>query len=346
MAITLERNHNNPVIAKSGIKGELDAASAFNPTVIFDPHMTVPYLMAYRGTEEEAKKYNEYGKYVSSILFAESRDGVTFSKLPGRHISPDNSKQINRGREDPRMTKIDGTIYLHYTEVLGYGRGEKVRIGLVTSTDDGHTWAEHGVVGPPVPSKAATLFPEMINEKYLIWMTLWPDSKESVIVKAEFDSLEDLKKPHTGYWENWIQNLKDHIIFDAPENAFRGPEVGAPPIKTEDGWLFIYCGTNSSDHPEWTINAALLDLEDPSIILSEFDEPILEPEESIEVNGSLCPACVFPEGAIDDGKTINVYYGSSDEGCCLASCNREDLIDGLRAKKQNFDSTQVTYAAD
>jgi predicted GH43/DUF377 family glycosyl hydrolase len=118
------------------------------------------------------------------------------------------------------------------------------------------------------------------------------------------------------------------------ENTFRGPEVGAVPIKTPDGWLLIYCNANVSDHPEWTISAALLDLHDPRKVLAVTKDPILKPETDEERHG-VVNNVTFPEGAVVVGEDLYVYYGSGDQGICLATCRLEDLLTHLKSHIQN-----------
>lgn len=325
---TLERYPYNPILSvRAGKLSGFESGSIFNPTVVFESNSTNMYRMAVRVTDGTPSDFNTPGKYNSSIVYAESVDGINFA--PTRQIiAPDTVYEQIKGCEDPRVTKIGDEYFLHYTAVGGKVGDEVVRIALATSCDF-KSWEKHGVVGPPVSSKAGTAFSEPIEGKYVMFLTIEPDSKDSRIIQAKFDSLEDMKSPPSGFWENTLNNLDDHTVFRPPRNAFRGPEVGAPPIKTEDGWLFIYCGANTTSRPEWTINAALLDLHDPQKILAEIEEPILIPETDEEINGIICPNCVFPEGAVishnGEFDELKVYYGSSDEGCCLATCRYDEL---------------------
>src|SRR5581483_3609746 len=114
---------------------------------------------------------------------------------------------------------------------------------------------------------------------------------------AQFDSLEKVIKPPKGFMADNIDHYQDNVVFEPPEPVYRGAEVGAVPIKTKHGWLFIYCNANTSDHPEWTISAALLDVKDPRNVLAVTEEPILRPETDEEVAG-VVNNVTFPEGAV------------------------------------------------
>ena len=164
---------------------------------------------------------------------------------------------------------------------------------------------------------------------FYTWMS---DSPMSTIMEARFDTLDDVIKSPAEVMVDDIDRYEEYAVFRPPENTFRGAEVGAVPIKTEKGWLFIYCGANTTDHPEWTINAALLDLHDPRIILSELREPILKAETENELHG-IVNNVTFPEGAVIVGDELYVYYGSGDQGICLATCNLNELLHHLEVEK-------------
>ena len=59
--------------------------------------------------------------------------------------------------------------------------------------------------------------------------------------------------------------------------------AGAPPIRTERGWLEIYHGA-THDH-RYCLGALLLDLNDPSKVISRSEEPIMEPIADYEQTG-------------------------------------------------------------
>lgn len=190
---------------------------------------------------------------------------------------------------------------------------------------------KHGIVGPDSKSKAACLFPEKIKGQYVMFYTWMSDKPVSSIMQARFDSLTDVINPPKGFMANNLEHYDQNVVFAPPLNVYRGAEVGAVPIKTKDGWLFTYCNANTSNHPEWTISAALLDLKDPRKILAETEEPILRPESKEEVQG-VVNNVTFPEGAVVVGKELYVYYGSGDQGICLATCNLSELIKHLTSR--------------
>jgi predicted GH43/DUF377 family glycosyl hydrolase len=203
------------------------------------------------------------------------------------------------------------------------------RIALATTTDL-QSIEKHGIVGPDITSKAAKLFPEKIGDKYTMLYTLRSDSPRSSIMIAQFDSLDDVKNPPDGFMEENARSYDRNVIFPSPPGAHRGPESGTAPVKTKDGWLLIYCGANMLTHDEWTIDAALLDHDDPQQIIAHSTQSLLAPETEKEKRG-IIKNVAFPSAAVVDenADTISVYYGSGDEVVSLATGKLSRLLGSL-----------------
>ena len=242
----LERYLGNPILARNP-ENPWEAGSVLNPNVLYD---SGTFRMVYRATNDIHR--NKAGRYVSSVGYAESTDGVHFQRFAEPLIVPDQEYEKRLGCEDPRVTKIDDTYFLYYTAVGGTESGEGVRIALATSKDF-KRWTKHGIVGPQhTTSKAACLFPEMIQGQYIMFYTWMSDHPMSSIMQVRFDRVEDVMRPPSAVMADNLDHYQENVVFQPPERAFRGAEVGAVPIKTEAGWLFIYCNANTSDHAEWT----------------------------------------------------------------------------------------------
>lgn len=319
----LKRYHGNPILEKNP-EVSWEAGSVLNPSVLYEDGL---FRMVYRATNDI--KRDEDGGYMSSIGYAESRDGKHFTRFPQPLLSPDQDYEKKLGCEDPRVTKIGDTYYLYYTAVGGNEDDWEIRIALATSKDF-KKWKKHGIVGPRhTTSKAGVLFPEKIRGHY-IWFYTWEsDSPLSSIMQVQYEDLDEVIHSPRSLIEESIESYDTHVVFRPPVEVYRGAEVGAVPIKTKDGWLFIYCNANVSDRPEWTISAALLDLHNPRKILSYTKEPILKPETEEELEG-VVDNVVFPEGAVIVGEELYVYYGSGDQGICLATCDVNELLHFLK----------------
>lgn len=318
--------YNKPIIEKDPTH-EWEAGSVLNPSVI---RVGDTYHMFYRATN--ATGITQHGQYMSAIGHATSIDGIDFVRDPEPFIVATEPYENGRGCEDPRVTYIEGTYYIYYTAVAaGKGTDIIVRLALATSTDL-QSITKHGIVGPyGTRSKAGCLLPEKVDDTYLMYFTYMSDGPSSSIVTAQLDTIEEILDPHQKIKEA-LENYDEHVVLrpDQSRNVYRGAELGAVPVKTESGWLLIYCGTNHTDHPLWTIDAALLDMHDPAKVIARLPEPILTPETPAETS-SLVHNVTFPEGAVVINDELYVYYGSGDQGVLLATCKLQDILDKLRA---------------
>ncbi len=220
----------------------------------------------------------------------------------------------NSGCEDPRVTVIGNTIYMAYT---AYDGNHATRVALTSiSTKDflARKWTkwQKPVLTTPdnINDKDTCLLPEKITGKYMFMHRIDP------LMCADFlDSLDfsknrltrciEIMGPRAGMW--------DSVKIG----------IAGPPIKTDIGWLLIYHGVSRTS--TYRLGAALLDLKNPSIVLSRTVDPILEPLETYETEGVI-PRAVFSCGAVLRGDTLFVYYGGADTVLCVAKISLKKLI--------------------
>ena len=71
----------------------------------------------------------------------------------------------------------------------------------------------------------------------------------------------------------------------------------------------------------------LLDLNDPSKVLSVYDKPLIVPDLPVETDEGFRQNVLFPCAVIleDDGE-VKIYYGASDTCVCLATAKIDDLL--------------------
>lgn len=322
----LKRWQGNPVLV-ANVKNKWEAGAVFNCSVV---HENNSFHLLYRAVASGFSPLPSggYKNYISSIGYAKSKDGLHFERRKYPIIKP--QYQWERfGCEDPRVTKLNDTYYIFYTALSepAYSTTERgIRIALAT-TKDFKKIRKYGVVGPNITSKAATLFPEKIQGKVSMVFTWRSDSPDSSIAYVTFENESQVIRPPKGYWEKISADIKKHLILQAPKSCLRGPEVGAPPIKTKKGWLLIYCG--AAQKRIWSISAALLDIKNPQCLIAKSRGPILEPEKPYELRG-LVANVAFPSGAVIRGNKLFVYYGAADKTCCLATCNLNQLLKSLK----------------
>lgn len=269
---------------------------------------------------------------VSDIGIAESKDGIQFSDRR-RFIIPENSWE-QFGCEDPRVTKFEDKYYIFYTALSIYPfQAEGIKVGLAISKDLESIQEKHLIT--PFNAKAMALFPERINGKIWIVLTVHTDNPPSKICLASFDKESDMWSED--YWNKWYKNFGKYSLplQRRPEDHI---EVGAPPIKTQYGWLLIYSYIWNYFSPQrlFGIEAVLLDLNDPSKVIAKTNVPIFTAEEYYERIG-LVPNVVFPSGAMVQDDRIYLYYGAADTTVSLALISLSDFLKKLLSQgKSSF----------
>ena len=107
---------------------------------------------------------------------------------------------------------------------------------------------------------------------------------------------------------------------------------GPAPIETSEGWLLLYHGVSSTcDGFVYSIGAAILDIDEPSIVKYRSEDFILTPEEEYETRGFVPNVC-FPCATLVDSATgrMAIYYGAADTVTGLAFTYVDDLIDFVK----------------
>jgi len=269
-----------------------------------DPNlnMTDSRVISYKG-----KSYLTTLSYFRLVC---SEDGKTFYE-PTLY-NPIFGKGIleTYGIEDCRVAEIDGTFNLTFTTVSHLGVG----VGLI-QTIDWKNFERRGMILPP-HNKDCALFTERINGKYYaLHRPSSPQLGGNYIWLAE--------SPDLLHWGNHqcIATTRSMMWDSARIGA------GASPIKTSEGWLEIYHGAN--DENRYCLGALLLDLQDPSRVISRSEHPIMEPTEAYELTGFFGNV-VFTNGHLVEGDTITMYYGASDEVICCAQFSINKILNSLK----------------
>jgi predicted GH43/DUF377 family glycosyl hydrolase len=259
-----------------------------------------PRVFQYKG--------HAYLTTLSHLRLAWSSDGIHF-------VPEDKPTLIGRGElesfgiEDSRVCEIDGQFYLTYTAVSPNGVG----VGM-SSTTDWVTFTPHGMIIPP-SNKDCALFPQKVGGEYLCL-----HRPSNVYIGGNYIWLA--RSPDLNYW-----GRNQCIAWSRPglwDSARIG--AGAEPILTERGWLAIYHGAN--EQSRYCLGALLLDKDDPSKVLARSSEPIMEPSAPYELTGFFGNV-VFTNGHVQDGDTITLYYGASDEVICGAYLSVQEILDTL-----------------
>lgn len=320
----LNRIQDNPfLIADKVISWE--ALAAFNPSVVKDNKI---FHMLYRAMSFP-EDIQDVHMSVSSIGYAISTDGIHYEKRK-QLIKPEHGWEIF-GCEDPRVTKLDDTYYIFYTALSAHPfDANAIKIGVALTKDFKTIEAKHPVT--TFNSKAMALFPERINGKIVAVLTVHTDIPPAKIALALFDEEEQIWS--TQYWNEWYASLNFNII-PLLRTSYDHLEVGAPPIKTQYGWLLIhsYIENYFSEDKKFGIEVALLDLNNPLKVIGRMKKPILMPKESYELLGNV-PNVIFPSGALIENEYLYVYYGGADTNGCLAIGKLDEILKDLIVTKE------------
>ncbi|MDR3546732.1 MAG: hypothetical protein P4M11_00400 [Candidatus Pacebacteria bacterium] len=321
------RSQHNPLLSPTRARS-FEAIGTFNPSVVHKDGVT---HMFYRAMAEP-DDLRTPGRGFSTVGYATSTDGNTF----------ENRKQVigvresweAYGCEDPRATFFEGKWYVFYTALGGYPFSPdniKVAVAVGDAPDD---LSEHHLV-TTFNAKAATLFPERIDGDAVLILTAhtdWTaDHPRPTIAIARSKNVEDFWNPE--FWNAWHQHLPDHAFPNVCRADTDHMEVGATPILTDKGWLFIYSHIQNyyDEHNRiFGIEALLLDREDPKRVLAKTEFPFIVPEEFYERYG-LVSNITFPSGAHLDGDVLTVYYGAADTVCASARLSLRDLLSSMDA---------------
>ena len=321
----IRRSTHNPIIAPDSDRG-WEARGAFNPSPIQIGKET---HILYRALGNPDALMAPGG--ISTIGHAVSGDGKHFGSR--RQFVVPSTDWDRFGCEDPRVTFFEGQYVIFYTALGGMPfNASNIKVAAALSRDLKTVREKHLVT--PFNAKAAALFPERVNGKVTVILTAHTDEPPVHMAIAQCDKLEDLW--NESFWEKWHAKFPEHII-DPLRGEHDHVEVGAPPIRTKDGWLFLYSYIQNyfgGGEKVFGVEALLLDLKDPQKIIGKTKGPILVPEEMYEVYG-VAPNIVFPTGALlRKDNRLDIYYGAADTACARASLYLPDLIDAMLPERR------------
>lgn len=321
----IRRSTHNPIITPVADKS-WEARGTFNPCPVKKGNIT---HVLYRALGRPDALMTPAG--ISTIGKALSLDGKHFQNRR-QFIIPEEPWE-KYGCEDPRVTYFEGTYIIFYTALGGmpFGAGN-IKVACALSKDLEKIDERHLVT--PFNAKAMALFPERVGGKITAILTAHTDEPPAKIAIAQCNKLEELWD--LSFWEKWHSEIDDHTIhplrFDHDH-----VEVGAPPIKTKEGWLVFYSYIQNyfgGGERVFGIEAILLDLKDPYKIIGKTKGPIMVPEDIYEKYGAV-PDIVFPSGALlHKDNRVDIYYGAADTVCARASLNLPDLMAALIPKKR------------
>jgi predicted GH43/DUF377 family glycosyl hydrolase len=295
----VKRYDKNPILTRDDVP--YPVATVHNAGVVKHENR---YIMLFRSHRHNGR---------SIIGRADSEDGFSFAVHPEPFLTPaeDGSfaEHEEYGVEDLRICPVGDGYLLTYSAYSRHG----VRTALARTTDF-----------------------EKVERIALITQS---DLRNVVVFPAKFSGrYARLDRPHSGIspWSIWISYSPDLIHWGDSQVIMKpvpyhwdemkiGP--GAPPFKTDKGWLHIFHGVfKTMAGSVYRLGVALHDLSDPAKIVGVSDRWILQPEAPWEVSGYV-PNVVFTCGAVPevDG-TVKIYWGGADTVMCVGTALIDDLV--------------------
>lgn len=273
-------------------------------------------------------------------------------------LSPDERWEHGRrnaGVEDPRITFLE-PIGLHVMTYIAYGPlGPKPALAVSSDTIE---WRRLGPIHfeyqPELetdlnlfPNKDIVFFPELVTAPdgrqslallhRPMWDLDWLRPGEGARTPAGID--DDRPSIWIGYVDleavqrdpAALTRVLGSSMIAAPEMAYETAKIGAgpSPLRVPEGWLLLHHGVSGATPKgfelahgsRYSAGAMLLDAADPRCVIARSAEPLLEPETSEELHGTLGNV-VFPTAIEQIGDRRFVFYGMADSSIGVAELIR------------------------
>lgn len=315
----MKRHAKSPILTREDIPDIypqlVDATSVFNPGAI---KFGDKYLLMLRVQSRSRETF---------MVMAESANGIDF-KVEDKIVDFRGMEKIKEKIYhiyDARISHIEGTYYIMFAMDMDAG----CQLGL-GKTNDFKNFEFLGITSNE-DIRNGVLFPEKVNGNYLRMdrpnrsrhdngttsgSTIWLSKSNDLL---NWEPVAPLIDGRFHYWDEFIGS-------------------GPPPVKTRKGWLHIYHGVagHFGSSNIYQGGVMLLDLNDPTKVISRSWCNILEPREIYELAGQV-PNVVFPSGmivmeydaegfALHDSE-VYVYYGAADTCVGLAVTTINELLE-------------------
>ncbi len=226
------------------------------------------------------------------------------STLSDTVIFPITEQQQN-GLEDLRLVRLDhGGGDFEWVGTYTAYSGSSIRSELLR-TRDFCSFNLEPIRGSAGRNKGMALFPERVNGLY------------TMIGRQDGKNLFLLQSDNLSEWD------REGTLLMEPEFPWEFIQIGncGSPIRTREGWLVLTHGVGAMR--KYALGCALLDINDPSIVLGRSREPILTAENADRAG--YVPNVVYTCGALKTGDHLLIPYGISDSAIGFATAS----IDGL-----------------
>jgi len=318
------RYGQNPILRPQGTGWE--SLDTYNPGVLFDQGK---FRMLYRAQGD---------KKISREGYAESLDGVTFTRNPNPMI--DNTEEFEKtyGCEDARLFKYQGTYYAFYT---GNVTSTNVATSNVSSTNtavanasstniaatnvssmnktvalceatstDGLTWTKLGIVIPGTKNAAMVCDPNgtpvKINNKFAMYVGYLGAGVAYSDDLIHWGRKTDIKKTDLVVPPDWQKQYEPCIAI-------------ADYSSSQPDNVVVFIAGKLNGHGKWfySISEMLVSKTDLTKKVAMLDDSIFKPREPYE-SGTF-NNCLFMNCIIQHNHQWMMYYGAGDRNIGLAT---------------------------
>jgi predicted GH43/DUF377 family glycosyl hydrolase len=163
----------------------------------------------------------------------------------------------------------------------------------------------HRLAGPAARNKGMALFPRPVGGRQLS------------LCRTDGDS-------------NWLATSDDGVVWgepqmiQAPEAVWEVLQVGncGSPIETDAGWLVLTHGVGPMR--TYAIGAILLDLDDPTRLVSRLEKPLLQG--TLDERDGYVPNVVYSCGGVVHDGRLWLPYGISDARIGVVCASIDELL--------------------
>jgi predicted GH43/DUF377 family glycosyl hydrolase len=212
------------------------------------------------------------------------------------------------GMEDARFVRFiddDGstTFYATYTAYSGSHISQQL-----LETTDFQSFTSAPIVGHAAANKGLALFPRRIGGRF------------AAMSRSDRESNTVAYSDHLSVWTSALP-------CQSPTRAWEVLQLGncGSPIETDAGWLVLTHGVGPMR--TYSIGAILLDLDDPTRILSQLPQPLLSP--ATDEQDGYVPNVVYSCGVLVHADTLVLPYGISDAAIGIARVPLPELLAAL-----------------
>ena len=232
------------------------------------------------------------------------------SDLSERVIFPQTEVE-SMGMEDLRLVDFHDEENQTYLGTYTAYNGRAIKSQLLI-TKDFKEFEVKTLKGKAAQDKGMAIFPEKINGKYA---NVSRQGGENISIMFS----EDLFK-----WD-------EVELLMIPKYPFEISQIGncGSPVRTENGWLLLTHGVGPMR--QYTISAALLDLDNPQKVISRLDRPLIVAGE--EEREGYVPNVVYSCGGMSFENIFYIPYAMSDSTTGFAWLKMDELLNELEQVK-------------